>query len=98
VLTAGGLDNERRELQRRQLLDIVRWLPELAADTELGRRAWERVNEAAGSLAQGLDAIADPVEQEGSRAALSAIMEEALKTLTEVDASLPPEIPEGETT
>lgn len=98
VLTAGGLDDESREFQRRQLLDIVRWLPELAADTELGRRAWERVNGAAGSLAEGLDAIADPGGQGGGRAALSAIMEEALKTLAEVDASLPPEVPEGETT
>lgn len=98
VLTAGGLDDESRELQRRQLLDIVRWLPELAADTELGRRDWERVNKAAGSLAEGLEAIADPGKQGGSPAALSAIMEEALKTLTEVDGSLPPDIPEGETT
>jgi hypothetical protein len=98
VLTAGGLDDESRELQRRQLLDIVRWLPELAADTELGRLAWERVNGAASSLANGLESFASPGEQGGDRAALSAVMEEALRTLAAVDASLPSDIPEGEAT
>ena len=50
VLTSGMLEGQQWELQRRQLLDVVRWLPELAADTELGRRDWERVNDAAGTL------------------------------------------------
>ena len=97
-LTAGTLDVESRELQRRQLLDIVRWLPELAADTELGRRDWERVNEVSKTLAASLESFADPAVQGHDSATLSAVVEEALKTLTEVDASLPSDIPEGETT
>ena len=45
---------------RREFDDILRWLPALAADTELGRAAWERVRSIAATLAADLDAPAPP--------------------------------------
>uniref|UniRef100_A0A7C4LNY8 Uncharacterized protein n=1 Tax=Schlesneria paludicola TaxID=360056 RepID=A0A7C4LNY8_9PLAN len=35
---------------RRELLDIIRWLPELAADTDLSRAEWEQVQRLTGDL------------------------------------------------
>ena len=94
VLTSGMLEGPQWELQRRQLLDIVRWLPELAADTELGRRDWERVNDAARTLARGLESLADAGDRAASReVALSRALGEAMKTLSDADALLPPDIP-----
>lgn len=45
VLSAQGTADARREL-----LDIVRWLPELAADSDLRRPQWERVTLVSRSL------------------------------------------------
>jgi hypothetical protein len=94
VLTSGMLDARSRERERRQLLDIVRWLPELAADTELGRRDWELVNDAADSLARELDAFTAT----GRDATLSTTLDTAMKTLWAVHASLPPDTPSEEKT
>lgn len=94
VLTSGMLEESQWELQRRQLLDIVRWLPELAADTELGRRDWERVNDAAGTLARELESLADAGEQAASRQkTLPKTLADAMKTLADADDLLPPDIP-----
>lgn len=94
VLTSGMLEGPQWELQRRQLLDIVRWLPELAADTELGRRDWESVNDASRTLARELQSFADAGDRAASReAALSRALGEAMKTLSDADALLPPDIP-----
>jgi len=40
-ITTGDAEHAARAHQ--ELLDIVRWLPELAADTDLKQREWERV-------------------------------------------------------
>ena len=94
VLTSGRLEGPQWELQRRQLLDVVRWLPELAADTELGRRDWERVNDAAGTLARELESLANAGEQAASRQkTLPTTLADAMKTLADADALLPPDIP-----
>jgi hypothetical protein len=90
VLTSGMLERPQWELQRRQLLDIVRWLPELAADTELGRRDWERVNDAARDLAKELESFKDSGDKASSReTTLSATLGEAMAVLSEVETSLP---------
>jgi len=94
VLTSGMLEGPELELQRRQLLDVVRWLPELAADTELGRRDWERVNDAARTLARELESLAHAGEQAASRQkTLPTTLADAMKTLADADALLPPDIP-----
>lgn len=94
VLTSGMLEGSEWELQRRQLLDIVRWLPELAADTELGRRDWERVNDAARGLARELESFRDfGSEASSSQTTLSATLGEAMATLSEAETALPPDIP-----
>jgi hypothetical protein len=90
VLTSGMLEGPQWELQRRQLLDIVRWLPELAADTELGRRDWERVNDAARGLARELESFKDSGSKaSSSQTTLSAALGEAMGTLSEAEAALP---------
>lgn len=38
---AGPADTAARA--RDELLDILRWLPQLAADTDLGRKAWDEI-------------------------------------------------------
>jgi hypothetical protein len=45
---------------RRELADILRWLPMLAADTELGRGEWDRVRSIAIGLSAQLDAPGGP--------------------------------------
>lgn len=57
--TAGGGDRPDPRA-RHELHDILRWLPALAADTELGRAEWERVRAIALALAADLDAPALP--------------------------------------
>jgi hypothetical protein len=97
VLTSGMLEGPQWELQRRQLLDIVRWLPELAADTDLGRRDWERVNDVARTLARELESLADAGEPQASRQkTLPTTLADAMKTLSDADALLPPDIPQEE--
>ena len=94
VLTSGTLEGPEWELRRRQLLDIVRWLPELAADTDLGRRDWERVNDAARTLARELESFADAGEQvAGRQKTLPKTLADAMKTLSDADTVLPPDIP-----
>lgn len=94
VLTSGMLDDAGRELECRQLLDIVRWLPQLAADTELGRHDWERVNHVADTLARALGSFQAAGQPAPDRdAALSATLTAAMQTLSEVDSSLEPDIP-----
>jgi hypothetical protein len=97
VLTSGMLEGPQWELQRRQLLDIVRWLPELAADTDLGRRDWERVNDVARTLARELESLADAGEPQASRQkTLPTTLADAMKTVSDADALLPPDIPPEE--
>lgn len=94
ALTTAGLDAASRERERLELLDIVRWLPELAADTELGRRDWERVRDAARDLADGVERCTvdgEPV------ARLAGVLERSMKTLAETDAVLPPDVAEETT-
>jgi hypothetical protein len=89
TLSNSGLDAGIRDRERLELLDIVRWLPELAADTDLGRRDWELVRDAARDLADGVE------RSSGSGAAgadLTGVLEQAMKTLTEADAALPPDV------
>ena len=94
VLTSGMLEGPQWELQRQHALDIVRWLPELAADTELGRRDWERVNDASRTLARELQSFADAGEKSAShQKTLSTTWADAMKTLSDADALLPPDIP-----
>ncbi len=94
VLTSGMLEGPQWELQRQHALDIVRWLPELAADTELGRRDWERVNDASRTLARELQSFADAGEKAAShQKTLSTTWADAMKTLSDADALLPPDIP-----
>ncbi len=97
VLTSGMLDASSRESQRRQLLDIVRWLPELAADTELARRDWERVKDASVDLVRELESFAKAdTKAAGPEAALSATLGATMKTLTEAAALLPADIAPSE--
>ncbi|MFM9194406.1 MAG: hypothetical protein ACKOWG_01435 [Planctomycetia bacterium] len=95
ALSNGGLDPASQERERLELLDIVRWLPELAADTELGRRDWERVRDAARDLADGVERSAG---NGFPGADLTGIVEQAMRTLTEADAALPPDVAVEETT
>lgn len=90
VLTSGMLDGGSREIQRSHLLDIVRWLPELAADTEMGRRDWERVRDVARQLAGELEGFAGGSPEDASRlAGLTAMLESATKMLSAMESSLP---------
>lgn len=68
---AGADDTTRSEFY-----DIVSWLPQFAADTDLSRREWDRVQAAAATLA----AVAD-----GTDADTVA----AVETLREVVTALP---------
>jgi hypothetical protein len=45
-------DHEMKEFQ--ELLDIVNWLPELAADSDLNESDWNAANTAAKSVAENL--------------------------------------------
>ena len=93
ALTSGMLDDASLKIQLRQLLDIVRWLPELAAETDLGRRDWERLNDTAQSLARELNLSASAGQRSTvDDAALSAVMVNAMKNLVEIAALLPADI------
>lgn len=75
ALLAGRADAAARA----EFADIARWLPELAADTELGRGDWERVAAVERAL-EGFPA--------GDAA---AALERGVATLRGVAAALPPE-------
>ncbi len=97
VLTSGMLQGPDWELERRQLLDIVRWLPELAADTELGRRDWEHVRDAADRLANALQSFKHAGQlADGPQKSLSATLAASMKTLSDADALLTPDVPSEE--
>jgi hypothetical protein len=72
---------------RRELADIVRWLPLLATDTELGRADWDRVQGISNALAADLAAPA------AIPAGFADRCREAVAGLREVAASLPAEVP-----
>jgi hypothetical protein len=57
ALNAGPLDAAAAERAVRELADIVGWLPELAAETELSRREWDRVH----AVSRGLGKLLEPV-------------------------------------
>jgi hypothetical protein len=44
--------NAQRQVQVQELKDILRWLPELAGDTDLRKSDWEQVNACARELKQ----------------------------------------------
>jgi hypothetical protein len=46
----GPRQEETRQAQGRELRDIIRWLPELAGDSDLRKADWETVNEASHQL------------------------------------------------
>jgi|GEM_PF-5581224 len=65
------------DLAPTERLDVIRWLPELAADTTLGREPWERVVRLSAALA-----AADP---------RSPAADGPLASLRAINATLPPE-------
>ncbi|MFM7519595.1 MAG: hypothetical protein ACKO9B_03890 [Planctomycetota bacterium] len=68
---------------RNELADILRWLPQLAADTELNRAAWDEV---AALAARGSARLAAP----GDPAALAADLAATADRLAAIVATLPP--------
>jgi hypothetical protein len=70
-----SLDGDR--LTPAERLDVIRWLPELAADTTLGRERWEQVTRLSAALAAA--------DSRGPAA------DGPLAALREIDAGLPPE-------
>lgn len=75
ALLAGPADAAARA----EFADIARWLPELAADTELGRGDWERV----AAVERALEGF--PADD------AAAALERGVATLRGVAAALPPE-------
>lgn len=75
-----------------ELLDIIRWLPEFAADTDLTRPQWEQVRE----ISKRLETWATPVPQGDSsfQAPAHAILDQSLTELRKI-ATLVPQ-PTGE--
>jgi hypothetical protein len=72
-----------------ELRDILRWIPQLAADTTLGRSAWDDV---AALAARGSAHLAAP----GDPAALAADLAATADSLAAIVATLPPGTPTEE--
>jgi hypothetical protein len=51
-------DREARRQQARELKDIIQWLPEMAAETDLRKADWDNVNAASKRMAVRWDEIA----------------------------------------
>jgi hypothetical protein len=66
-----------------KLVDIVGWLPELAADSDLERAEWDRVNEQSKQLARDVNAFAH-TGSEDARRRLRQQVEIALQALEEI--------------
>jgi hypothetical protein len=85
-----------KELQ--EALDIAGWLPELAADSDLGRAEWDRVNEAGKRLADQLSKLDDAGSDDAAKQAREQI-ESDLDSVQEVihrNAALFPARPVGD--
>lgn len=74
---------------RKELTDILRWLPQLAADTELNRAAWDEI---AALAARGSARLAAP----GDPTALAADLAATADRLAAIVATLPPGTPAEE--
>ncbi|NBV44515.1 MAG: hypothetical protein EBR86_02460 [Planctomycetia bacterium] len=77
-----GGPTDEADRARRECVDIVRWLPLLAADTTLGRTDWEEVAALADRAAVRLAAHAD-----GDSAALAVHIAEAADRLESIVTS-----------
>ncbi|WP_182865128.1 hypothetical protein [Stieleria mannarensis] len=66
--------------QRDQLVDIVNWIPEIAADTDLSEQAWIPIDNAAASLTANLRASGNELSPSNRKqaAALCDLIDQAL--------------------
>ena len=55
IISASAAVEADRDRARSELLDILRWLPDLAADTSLKRSDWDEVAAIAGSLTRAVE-------------------------------------------
>ncbi|WP_147868603.1 hypothetical protein [Stieleria maiorica] len=87
-----GADSDPAEIQRQrdQLADIVNWIPEIAADTDLSEQAWIPIDSAAASLAANLRTAGNEWSESNRKqaAALCDLIEQTLANSTEQLASL----------
>jgi hypothetical protein len=66
-----------------KLVDIVGWIPELAADSDLNRAEWDRINERSKQLAREVDEFARP-GSERARPRIQRQIETELQALDDV--------------
>lgn len=93
ALAAWSEGSPRPDVELREAADIVRWLPELAADTALSRPAWEQVRDACqrldGKLHHGWSAG-------GLDPAVAVAIDQTVAVLREIRATLKSDAFEGE--
>lgn len=85
-----GSEQSGRSAQQAELLDIVRWLPELAAETDLRRPDWDVVQRASLDLEQ---LVANGRESDAARTAAGPRYQEAVGILRELLSRTGPELP-----
>ena len=86
---AGHLDHAREAIQKLQ--DVIRWLPELAADTDLGKSDWNTIQ----TVSRQMEDLVKPWKTMQSQPAaqeseLLQALTEQLKALTEKSSSSQP--------
>jgi hypothetical protein len=88
ALAGGDLEQAVRDRQIQELSDIVGWLPALAAETDLCRREWDRVQ----AVSRGLSAMlgqGSPASAILDWPALDAAVRDAVLILGQAAATLP---------
>lgn len=89
-----GAGTKRVDPRWSELADIVRWLPELAADSDLRRQDWERVQQLTGELSRHLQQWeAAAAERSRILAAVESILAELLPIAARSE-DFPARIPE----
>lgn len=73
IISMSAAAEADRDRARSELLDILRWLPDLAADTPLNRSNWDEVAAIAGSLTRTVEAGAATANVDEEIAALRRI-------------------------
>jgi len=98
-LLAGPARPEDSLAVHTELTDLIRWLPELAAETELDEVAWNQVVQQAEQMAGVVHPLAElPRSQQGVRyIQLASQIEKSVSELARIADLLPPPPPKHET-
>lgn len=76
--------------QLKMLLDIVRWLPEIAGDSDLAETPWNEVDAVSQQLAEGLEQASSAQTLE-RLVALEPLVKRSLERLEQAAAQMPPD-------